>query len=95
MSFTSQVKEITHTVSTPYFIPTSALLFDRNHITNSAPVTDAYFKNSGPIQKLQRDLCGGDKFNQQCENSLSKGLNVTDSHVYGKVPHSRFKMVNF
>ena len=40
-----------------------------------------------------RDLSGGDRLNQHCVNSFGKGLNVTDIHLYVKVPHCRFNLV--
>ncbi len=42
--------------------------------------------------EIQRDLPAGDRLNQHCVNSLGKGLNATDVHLYVKVPHSSFNI---
>lgn len=41
--------------------------------------------------EIQRAFPDDDGLNQHCVNLFGKGLNVTDIHLYVKVPHSIFK----
>lgn len=52
--------------------------------------TDSRFKNSNILRNTDRFTWLWEA-NQNCVNSFGKGLNVTDIHLYTKVPHSSFK----